>query len=324
MKNLDGTLRFPVIDSHVDLLYDLMRKHADQSLENLPEAWISIPKLNSGGVRIIVSAYYCADVFNGLGKSANQLRNLFEYSGKHLCGLTVIRNTEDLEACYRGQETIGAVQHLENADALVEFPPEELWRLGFRMVGLTHAGKNSLGDGNAVNNPGGLTQTGRDLVKKLDRLGFAIDTAHLSEPAFRQVSELFSGPMISTHTGLRSFCGTARNLSDEQVETILSRKGVIGIAVAPEILSPDGQTGINGVFRQIDCLVQRHGAAGVGIGSDFGGYEKVCNGLEDHSRLPALAQIMQRYGYPEEAIAGIMGGNWYRFFTRMFTVQSKA
>ncbi len=321
MNQTPGTDLFPIIDSHVDLLYDIMRKHPDQSFGELPDAWISIPKLNSGRVRIIVSVFYLADVFNGVGKSANRLRDLFEYAEKHLTGLTFIENTAELEACFRGSGTIGAVPLLENADALMEFPPESLWRRGFRMVGLTHAGSNSLGDGNGVRNPEGLTRTGRELARELDRLGFAIDTAHLSEPAFRQLSEIFSGPMISTHTGLRAFFDTPRNLSDEQVEVILSRKGVIGIAVAPEILSPDGRTDISGVFRQIDHLVQRHGAGGVGIGSDFGGYDKVCAGLEDPSRLPSLAEMMKRHGYPEEAIAGIMGGNWYRFLSRMFNGQ---
>jgi len=40
--------------------------------------------------------------------------------------------------------------------------------------------------------------------------------------------------------------------------------------------------------RQRCRLVQRYGAEGVGLGSDFGGFDGVCRGLEDHARLPAL------------------------------------
>jgi microsomal dipeptidase-like Zn-dependent dipeptidase len=50
------------------------------------------------------------------------------------------------------------------------------------------------------------------------------------------------------------------------------------------------------------------------LGSDFGGYNGRCDGLEDHARLPALAARLERAGYPDTAIAGIMGENWRRFY----------
>jgi membrane dipeptidase len=317
MKAIDGKYCYAIIDSHVDLLFDLIRRHPEIRLPDLPEAWVSIPKLHGGGVRVIVSAFYCADSYNGLGTAADYLRYLFDYADKYLEGLTVIRTAEELEACYYGKGPPGALPLLENADALVEYPPEKLKRRGFRVIGLTHMGRNRLGDGNAVENPEGLTSAGRNLVRDLDRLGFAIDLAHLSEPAFLEVSELFYGPLISTHTGLRAFFDNPRNLSEEQVKTILSRNGIIGIAAAPEILSEDRQADINSVFRQFDRLVQHYGPDGVGIGSDFGGYDTICDSFEDHSRLPRLAEMMGHAGYPDEAIEGIMGGNWFRFFSRL-------
>lgn len=265
----------------------------------------------------MVSAFYCPDSSNGPFRAAEQLRSLLAYSDSYLDGLALIMTPGELEACWRGGGTPGALRLLENGDALLEFPPEELRRSGFRMVGLTHGGSNRLGDGNGVEHPEGLTPAGRALLGELDRLGFAIDTAHLSEPAFREVAWLFAGPLICSHTGLRSFFRIPRNLSEEQLKCILSRDGVIGIAMAPEILSPNGRADIGNVFRQIDRLVQRHGAAGVGIGSDMGGYDSVCRGMEDHSRLPRLAEMLEQAGYPGEAVAGIMGGNWFRFFHRL-------
>lgn len=314
---------YPVIDSHVDLLYDLMRRHEDISFGALSDAWITLPRLSDAGARIIVSAFYCPDSYNGHATAAGHLRRLLDYSDTYLDGLSPVTTSAELETCLRNTGARGVIPLLENADALLEFPLEELYRRGFRLVGLTHVGSNRLADGNSVTNPSGLTKVGRELVKNLDRLGCVIDTAHLSEPAFRQVAEHFNGPLVSTHTGLRAFFDTPRNLSEAQVETIISRDGVIGIAAAPEILSPAQRAGINDVFRQIDHLVQRHGAQGVGIGTDFGGFDAVCAGLEDHSRLPDLAQIMRRAGYPDHAIAGIMGGNWLRFFSRLLTHSPK-
>jgi len=305
----------PVIDAHVDLLYDLLRHHPETALADLPDAWVSLPKMEQGGVRVIVSAFYCEDAHNGLVKAADNLRFLLEYSEKNLGEFKTIRTVEELECCYHDTGNPGALLLLENADALLEFPPETLKRKGFRVVGLTHVGKNRLGDGNAVADPGGLTPQGRDLVRELDRLGFAIDMAHLSVPCFSEVADIFSGPILSSHTGLRQFCDTPRNLSDEQIRIILSRGGVVGLAAFPGMLSASGKADISDVFRQIDWMVQKFGHQGIAIGSDFGGYDSVCEGFEDHSRLPVLVEMLSEAGYPDTVIEGILGGNWFRFFS---------
>lgn len=313
---MDTANQPPVIDAHVDLIYDLLRHHPGTRFADLPaDAWLSPAKLREGGVRVIVSAFYCEDSHNGQGKASENLRRLLDYSRGNLKELNTVSSREELEACYRGSGSPGAINLLENCDALLEFPPDELRRLGFRVVGLTHVGKNRIGDGNAVPSPGGFTPEGRNLVSELDRLGFAIDVAHLSEPCFRELTDIFSGPLVSTHTGIRRFCDTPRNLSDEQILHILERGGVIGLAAFPGMLSIDRKAGISDYFRQLDWLVQRYGPDGIAIGTDFGGYDGVCEGFEDHVRIPALTGMLSGAGYPEAAIDGILGGNWYRFFS---------
>lgn len=306
----------PVIDSHVDLLYDLLRRHPATRLADLPsDAWLSPAKLRAGGIRVIVSAFYCEDSHNGPDTAAANLRFLLKYSEQHAAELRTVLTVDDLESCYRGNGAPGALHLLENCDALMEFPPQELKRQGFRVVGLTHAGKNRIGDGNAVPSPGGLTPEGRKLVGELERLGLAIDAAHLSEPCFRELADMFSGPLVSTHTGIRRFCDTPRNLSDGQIRTILSRGGVIGLAAFPGMLSASGKADVSDYFRQLDWLVQRYGPEGIAVGTDFGGYDGACRGFEDHARIPVLAGMLTAAGYPDTAIEGILGGNWFRFFS---------
>jgi membrane dipeptidase len=307
---------YPAIDSHVDLLFDLIRRHPDRPLEQIPDAWVSLPKLAEGNVRVIVSAFYCKDAYNG-PQAADNLRYLLEYSERNLRGLNAIHSAEALAACFHGKDEPGAIFLLENADPLVEFPPQALKHRGFLAVGLTHFGKNRICDGNSVPDPAGLTPTGRELVRELDHLGFAIDTAHLPDPGFWDIVDLFSGPLLSSHTGLRAFFDTPRNLSEEQVRVILSRNGVVGIAACPGILSEYERANISLLFRHIDWFVQKFGPEGVGIGSDLGGYSTTCVGFEDHTRFPRLAELFEEAGYPDTAVAGIMGGNWFRFYSRL-------
>ncbi len=308
---------FPAIDCHVDLLYDLIRHHPGSSLRDLTDAWVTLPRLAAGGVRVIVSVLYCPDDNNGPAFAAPYLHYLLKQASERLDGLHFIRTAEELAAAFHGSGAPGALFLLENADALLEYPPQALKAQGCLAVGLTHVGRNRIGNGNAIDDPEGLTPAGRDLVIELDRLGFAIDTAHLSEPAFSEVTGLFSGPLFSSHTGFRAFNDYPRNLSDEQVRAILGRGGVVGIAACPGLLSEDIKAGITDLFRQIDWFVQRYGAEGIGIGSDFGGYDTFCAGFNDHTAVPDLAELLVKAGYPDTAVAGIMGGNWFRFFSRI-------
>ena len=319
MCSQSQTHTWPAIDSHVDLLYYLIRHHPDRPLKDIPDAWVTIARLKEGEVRVFVSVFYCPDTFNGPVKATDYLLYLLEYAEKHLHGFKAIRSAEELKAVYHGSGTPGALFLLENADPLLEFPPQALKERGFLAVGLTHVGRNRIGDGNTVDEPQGLTPAGRKLVKELERLGFAIDTAHLSEPAFQETAELFGGPLFSSHTGFRAFKETPRNLSDGQIRTILSRDGIVGIAAAPSMISDNAKVGISHVLHQIDWFVQKYGAAGIAIGSDIGGYDGVCKGFNDHSNFPRLAELLTGEGYPDSAVEGIMGGNWFRFFSRLLS-----
>jgi membrane dipeptidase len=322
MPDNPQTHRWQAIDSHVDLLYDMIRHHPDRALRDIPDAWVTIHRLVQGGVRVFVSVFYCPDAHNGPVKAADHLRYLLEYGEKHVPELKAIRCVEELAAAYHGNGTPSVLLLLENADPLLEYPPKLLKERGFLAVGLTHVGRNRIGDGNTVDDPQGLTPAGRKLVKELERLGFAIDTAHLSEHAFEEMADLFNGPLFSSHTGFREFNDTPRNLSDGQIRTILSRNGVVGMAAAPGMISDDAKVGINHVLRQIDWFVQRYGPEGIAIGSDMGGYDGVCEGFNDHRDFPRLAELLYCMGYPDSAIAGIMGENWFRFFSRLLNGSS--
>lgn len=299
----------PVFDGHVDLVYALRR----QSPPGLAAGPFALGRLAAGGVRVMASALYCADTFNGPA-AAGHLSELIAAEDQLLGDLPLIRTRSDLERVWSDTGLPGRLRLLENADALLELGVAAACAAGIITVGLTHAGRNRLADGNNVADPGGLTDAGRRLLAELGAVGRVIDVAHLAPPGFRQVLERYPGPLVCSHTGLRRFCARPRNLDDEQLAALLGRGGIIGLAFAPELLALSKVANLDLAYAQLDWLVQRFGAEGVGLGSDFGGFDGVCRGLEDHSRLPALAGRMVQAGYPAPAIAGIMGGNWRRCY----------
>ena len=300
------------VDGHVDILYAMFESHPKVPFEELTGLPVTLDKMKSANVFISVAALYCPDLHNGAG-AAGFLSGLVAYAEKYLTGLSHIRSAGDLNDCIR-QKTPGAIWLIENADALLEFDRSKLAEAGIRVAGLTHMGKNRIGDGNNVPLPEGLTSEGKNLVKELASEGFAFDAAHLAEPGFRDLIRIFDGPLISSHTGVRALHNIPRNLTRDQVAAILERKGVIGIAADPAMLTSSGEASIDDIFRHIDWIAQSFEADGIGIGTDFCGFHTVNTGFEDITRLEDLERIMLQHGYSEPSIRKIMGGNWRVFY----------
>jgi membrane dipeptidase len=304
---------YPIFDGHCDLLYEMSRSHRGISFDKLNDLPVTLENMQASNVLVIVAALYCPDSYNGSSTSSLFLGNLIDYAEEYLTSLVHIRSGTLLEDCFR-QKKPGMVWLVENADGLLELDRSKLERSGIRVAGLTHMGRNRIGDGNTVPYPDGLSTEGKDLVRELMRKGFAFDVAHLAEPGFRDLVRIHEGPLLSSHTGVRALCDDPRNLTKEQIGIILERKGVVGIAADPRMLSKSGEATIEDVFRHIDWIAQSFEANGIGIGTDFCGFHTVNAGLEDISKLPDLVHMLLARGYPEESVRKIMGENWYRFY----------
>ena len=83
---------FPVFDGHVDLLYMMMSSKIDTDFINLSDCHITEDKLLNGNVKIIVSAFYCKDKYNGPAKSVSHFNSILLYSKKFLQSLCHIKN----------------------------------------------------------------------------------------------------------------------------------------------------------------------------------------------------------------------------------------
>jgi len=310
---------YPVADAHVDLITHLLERTPALPLPEVASGHLTVDGLDAGAVRFLVCTFYIADSFNGPGTAGARLNELMAAMEAMTAPLRPAFSAQAMERLFQVQGGPPGFCHLlENCDALLEADLGSLTERGVRLAGLTHVGANRLADGNAVVSPGGLRADGRALLRDLDGAGWAVDLAHLAEPGFWEVLERYPGPILDSHTGLRAFLDKPRNLSDEQAAAIIERNGLVCLTFAPEILSADNIASVETVAAHIDHLAQRHGTEHLGIGSDFGGFDGTCQGLEDCSRFPNLARALRKKGYSDEAVAGILGRNLLDFLTGLY------
>jgi membrane dipeptidase len=319
-KQKSGKLKSSIlVDGHVDLTYYLMNLSEAVPLSALEDGPFTLDKIREVGLRLFSSALYCQDKFNGEG-AFKHLKEILNFTLDHFDEVRIIKGHADLTSIQKDPEIVGTLFLLENADALVgnlSFV-EEMVEAGVRIVGLTHRGRNRIGDGDGVLAPGGFSPEGMEVIGVLDDLGLLIDVAHLHPKCFWKLLDMFNGPIVSSHTGIKTACNIQRNIDMQQAEEIIGRGGLVGVTFNPEMLTTGGRANLEHVFIHIDVLVQKFGPEGVGVGSDFCGFEQVAEGLEDVTKIPRLAEMMLEHGYGEGSVEKILGRNWLRLYENLF------
>ncbi|HSP92931.1 MAG TPA: membrane dipeptidase [Thermoanaerobaculia bacterium] len=70
------------------------------------------------------------------------------------------------------------------------------------------------------------------------------------------------------------------------------------------------------VVDHIERVIRIAGPQAVGLGTDYDGIDDPPEGLEDVSKLPAVAEELLRRGHSEDAVRGVLGENFLAFWER--------
>jgi membrane dipeptidase len=304
---------------------------------------LSFPELQRGEIRVCLSTL--------LARQEKEINHSFGWTSPATCYsmahahlawhramegagyLRAIRTKGDLEAHFQACEKnielapLGFIQTMEGADPLlVPDTVDEFYEHGLRAIGLTHYGSNRYGGGTL--SEAGLALDAVPLLKRISDLGMTVDVTHLSDVAFWQLLNQFDGRIHASHQNSRQLAPWQRQFSDEQYKAVIERDGVIGIAFDVIMLQPGYVRHVSEVtvtmdraVENIDIVCQLAGnARHVGIGSDLdGGFgvEQTPSDLDRISDLQRIPELLSKHGYNDADIAGIMHGNWRRFFSEV-------
>lgn len=196
---------------------------------------------------------------------------------------------------------------------------ENLYNAGMRYMTITW--NNALDWAIPHNHPNtltqGLTEFGRDVIRKMDTLGVIIDVSHVGIKTIQDILEVTTNPIIASHSGVRAITNNSRNLYDWQIQDIANSGGVIGIVFYPNFLTGTNNATISNVVQHINHIVTLVGIDYVAIGSDFDGIGRTPVGLENVSKFPNLTMALVQEGYSQQDIEKILGGNFRRVFEQV-------
>ncbi len=193
---------------------------------------------------------------------------------------------------------------------------DRLYARGVRMVTLTHFLSNGVADG--TSSPyrplRGLSEFGRDVVRRMESLGMLICTAHCTDEAFEQVLDAARGPVICSHGALRTYKDIERNHTEDQARRLAASGGLFGVMFFPKYLGPGVGTDASSIAVHAARIAEVAGAASVALGSDMDSPIWLPEGFDDASDWPQITQALLDVGFDDDEVRGILGGNFLRVF----------
>jgi microsomal dipeptidase-like Zn-dependent dipeptidase len=237
-----------------------------------------------------------------------QAARLHDYANASGGKLTIIKSKADLAAFLERRKTekiVGGWLGIEGAQALdgrVE-NVDVLFDAGFRMMSPSHFFDTEMGGSAHGVEKGGLTDAGREMIRRMESKKMIVDLAHASPKTIDDVLSIATRPVVVSHTGIRGTCDNQRNLSDAQLRAIAKNGGVVGIGFWDTAVCGSDAAAIAKAIRHAANVV---GIEHVALGSDFDGAVTV---PFDVTGVPLITEALINEKFSDDEIAAIMGGN---------------
>jgi len=238
------------IDTHTDSPLNLMRSDFDLGERHSYEdsrTCLDYPRMKEGGLDAAFLAVFIGQrerTGNGnklAKKKAIEIFNKIHESideNQDLAGLALeADDAYELEKQNKRAVYIG----LENGYPIGKDinNVERFYELGARYITLCHTSNNDICDSSTDSDGpehNGLSEFGKKLVRRMNKMGMIIDVSHMSDKAFYDVIEISNTPVIASHSCARALCDHPRNLSDEMLRKLKENGGVIQICFMSDYL----------------------------------------------------------------------------------------
>ncbi len=229
-----------IIDTHADTPQMMLDEGYDLADPASP-FMISVPKMRAGRLggeffSIWVDVDWPPQDF--IHRALELIEAVDIQVARHSDELEFAQTAEDI-ARIRRDKKIAILMGLEGGH-IIEDDLRMLdifYRLGVRYMTLTHTRNTNWAD-SSQGQPrwNGLTDFGRQVVERMNRLGMMVDISHVSDKTFYDALQLTKAPVIASHSSCRALCDAPRDMTDDMLRALAKNGGVININFYPAFI----------------------------------------------------------------------------------------
>lgn len=357
----------PLVDGHNDLLLhyyyykDRKGNLDDYDISQTTTGQTDIPRLRQGKVGAQFFTVFSMDNKAVTKTIMETIDCFYRISERYKDDFLFAKSSNDITTAFQNGK-IAMLMNIEGGEEIENSIPllRLYYQLGVRYMTLTWNHTHDWADAgldSAKHN--GLNEFGKEVVKEMNRLGMLVDISHVSDDVMRDVFEVSESPVIYSHSNVRKFVNTKRNVPDDILLMLKENKGIIMVSFVPffvnrqyadwfdfyesvydSLKKQNGETAkerieewkkqnpapivkLSEVADHIDYLKNLIGVDHIGIGSDFDGFTGINEGLEDCSKFPDLFAELAGRGWTEEELKKLAGENFLRVFKEAEIISKK-
>lgn len=218
--------------------------------------------------------------------------------------------------------------------------------IGQRVSQLTYNSRNLIGNGSTERRDEGISDFGVAIIERMNKVGMAIDVSHCGDRTTLDAFELSKKPVLITHSNARVLAnGHPRDKADDAILAVKKSGSVMGITGVRMFVRDREPTTIEHALDHFDHVAKLIGPEHLGVGSDmdlhgydamppelnrqvrasykgsYGFRERIdIEGLDHPKRMFDLTEGLIRRKYSDANIEGILGGNFRRVLSEIWTV----
>ncbi|MFN7273667.1 MAG: dipeptidase [Bacteroidota bacterium] len=229
-----------VVDSHNDIITACIEKNVRMDQDLRGKTHSDLQRMKEGGLDVQIFSVWCDGEKPAPFQFANREMDLLDEVIKNNPDkISLTRTTAEMEQAVK-EKKIAALFGVEGGH-MIENSLEKLDQIfsrGARYMTLTwnnstdwatSAWDETYKKDSLAKTHKGLTDFGREVVKRMNRLGMMVDLSHVGEQTFWDAIATTRSPVIVSHSNAWSICPVPRNLKDDQILAVGKNGGVIAL-----------------------------------------------------------------------------------------------
>jgi membrane dipeptidase len=299
------------------------------------------------GINVFALGHSAADYQEGLRFYARWNGFIAGYSDS----LTRIDSGADFERVRRERKTGIMLTMQDSTHFRTPADVDEFFALGQRLSQLTYNFNNRIGSGFLEQKDGGLSVFGLSIMKRMEKVGMAVDVSHCADQTTLDALEAATRPVVFTHANCRTLIpGHMRAKTDEAIRKMAKTGGMMGISFIRFMVHGEEPVGPANVLDHFDYVRKLVGVEYLAVGSDLdvigngnpvhgnGGFRPqsqpnfdryryhvdaedhvATSGLDHPKRMFDLTEGLIARGYSDADIKLILGGNAARVLSKIWS-----
>lgn len=234
-----------VCDTHNDIISVTVEKGYKFDSDLTGKTHSDLSRMMDGGLDVQVFSIFCDGTQKDPYKFANrEIDSLYAWIHRNPSKMMLITTPKELQKSVQDHK-LGCMMGVEGGHMMEDDinKLDSLYNRGARYMTLTWNNSNAWAtsaqsetDTSQHLRHKGLTEFGKQVVKKMNSLGMIVDVSHIGEQTFWDVISTTTKPVLASHSDVYTLSPVFRNLKDDQIIAIAKNGGVIQLNFYPAFL----------------------------------------------------------------------------------------